>query len=223
MATTYLVTGANRGIGLEFVRQLTARGERVIATTRRESPELAGTGARVERLDVTDAGGIGALAAALDGERIDVLINNAGVGSNAKSVDQLTFEELDRVFRVNAFAPMMVCRAVLPMLEKSDRKLIVNISTQLASIATNTGGSSYAYRASKTALNQLTVCLSNELRGKGFTCVAMHPGWVKTDMGGSAAPLTPQNSVSAMLGVIDRLGVGDTGRYLNYDGGPLAW
>ncbi len=225
---TYLITGANRGIGLEFARRLAARGERVIATTRRPA-ELSAEAASLRgvtwvALDVSDPASIDSLASRLGGtDSIDVLINNAGVSSTIKAIAQLTAEELHRVFAVNSFAPLLVTRALLPLLKAGQRKLIVNISSQLASIANNTGGSSYPYRASKTALNQLTASLSNELRPAGFTCLAMHPGWVKTDMGGQEAHLTVEQAVTHMLPVIDGATPAQSGRFLNYDGKPLPW
>jgi len=221
MSHTFLITGASRGIGLEFTRQLRAAGHAVIATTRNGKPIDPAT--ETLPLLADDEISIAALAKALDGRPIDVLINNAGVSSDARDLATVTLAELDRVFRVNAFAAILVAKALLPSLRLGTRKTIVNISSQLGSITNNTGGSSYAYRASKTALNQLTVCLANELKADGFCCVAMHPGWVKTDMGGPNAPLTPEQSVTNMHKTIDALTPADTGRFLNHDGKPLPW
>lgn len=225
MAKTILVTGANRGLGLEFAKQLAARGDRVVATVRRADQEavLRGVAARVILADVTSAAGIETMARDLAGETIDVLINNAGVSSESATLAKTTPEEMDRVFRVNSTAPLMVTRAALPALRAGGRKLVVNISSQLASIANNTGGSSYAYRASKCALNMLTTCLANEFRAEGLTFVAMHPGWVKTDMGGPNAPMTPPESVAWMIRTIDGLSLAQSGTFLNYDGKPLPW
>ncbi|MEK6701435.1 MAG: SDR family oxidoreductase [Planctomycetota bacterium] len=225
---TYLITGANRGIGLQFARQITSRGDRVLATTRRPA-ELPADVASIKGvtwlpLDVSDPASIDSLPSRLGGvNAIDVLINNAGVSSTIKNIAQLTAEELHKVFAVNSFAPLLVARALLPLLKVGSRKLIVNITSQLASITNNTGGSSYPYRASKTALNQLTASLSNELRPAGFTCLAIHPGWVKTDMGGQEAPLTVEQAVSHMLPVFDKATPAQSGKFLNYDGKPLAW
>ncbi|GJQ29758.1 MAG: oxidoreductase [Phycisphaerae bacterium] len=225
MPNTYLITGANRGLGLEFVKQLAARGDRVLAVVRRAEQRagLKGLAARVFIADVTDAAGVAALGRDLAGEAVDVLINNAGVSSESATLAKTTPEEMDRVFRVNATSPLLVTRAALPALRAGGRKVVVNISSQLASIANNTGGSSYAYRASKCALNMLTVCLANEFRGEGLAFVAMHPGWVKTDMGGPNAPMQPSDSIGWMVRTIDGVSLADSGKFLNYDGKPLPW
>lgn len=221
---TSLVTGANRGIGLEICRALRARGDAVIATTRTGHDDaLRALGCDVVALDVGDAASIDALPNVLGGRAIDVLYNNAGVSSEAKTLATVTQAELARVFAVNAFAPLLVARVLLPALRGGSRRVVLNVSSQLASIANNTGGSSYAYRASKTALNQLTVCLSNELRGEGFCCVCVHPGWVRTDMGGPQAPMLPPDSARHMIALADRLSPTDTGKFLNFDGAAMPW
>lgn len=222
--TTYLITGANRGIGLELVKQLRARGDTVIATTRTGSDaDLAAAGARVVKLEVSDEDSIAALASTLASTPIDVLINNAGVGSQASSIKDQSFEELSRVFTVNAFAPILLAKACLPALRAGQRRVIMNVSSQLASISTNNGGSSYPYRGSKTALNQLTMCLANELRPENFCCVSVHPGWVRTDMGGPKAPMLPPDSARHLITLADRLTPADSGKFLNYDGATMAW
>ncbi len=227
MPQTMIVTGASRGIGLEMCRVLATRGDRVIATARATTPALAeiasAHGVEVMELEVTDAGSINALAKRLSGRPIDALINNAGVSSTAKSISELTMEELQRVFAINASAPMLVAAALLPNLRLGARKVVMNISSQLASIANNKGGSTYPYRASKTALNQLTVCMANELRAEGFCCVCVHPGWVKTDMGGPNAPLLPPESAGYLIRLLDGLTSAKSGSFLNYDGATMPW
>jgi NAD(P)-dependent dehydrogenase (short-subunit alcohol dehydrogenase family) len=225
---TSLVTGANRGIGLEICRALRARGDAVVATTRTGRDDaLRAMGCDVVALDVGDAASIDALPNSVErvlgGRAIDVLYNNAGVSSEAKTLVTVTQAELARVFAVNAFAPLLVVRAILPLLRAGSRRVVLNVSSQLASIANNTGGSSYAYRASKTALNQLTVCLANELRGEGFCCVNVHPGWVRTDMGGPQAPMLPPDSARHLIALADRLTPADTGKFLNFDGAAMPW
>lgn len=226
--TTYLITGANRGIGLELVKQLRARGDTVIATTRTGSDaDLAATGARVAKLEVSDEDSIAALGEALastpNATPIDVLINNAGVGSEASTLKDQSFDELSRVFTINAFAPILLAKACLPALRAGQRRVVMNVSSQLASIATNNGGSSYPYRGSKTALNQLTMCLANELRPENFCCVSVHPGWVRTDMGGPKAPMLPPDSARHLIALADRLTPADSGKFLNYDGATMQW
>jgi NAD(P)-dependent dehydrogenase (short-subunit alcohol dehydrogenase family) len=228
MPYTYLITGASRGIGLEFARVLSARGERVLAAVRdpRGSAALAPLAPRVHavELDVSDVRSIETLGERVGDGPIDVLINNAGVTSRAtKSIASLDAADMQAVFMVNSIAPMLVTKSLLPNLRAGARKLIIQITSQLGSIANNTGGSSYGYRASKTALNQLNRSLSNDLRPEGFTCVAIHPGWVRTDMGGPDADLTVAQSVASMVRVIDGLAAARSGAFLNYDGGELPW
>ena len=225
MPTTSLVTGATRGIGLEFARQLSERGDVVLATARdpKNAGELTSFRLSIGGLDVSDPISIEGLTEALAGRPIDVLINNAGVGSPTKSIADCTADELQRVFMINSVAPILVAKAVLPSLRLGKRKLIVNISSQLASITNNTGGSSYAYRASKAALNQLNKSLANELGPEGFTCVVVHPGWVRTDMGGPSAPILPPDCVKMLLKLIDGLTPADNGKFFNNDGTILPW
>lgn len=225
MPHTYLVTGANRGLGLEFARQLAARGDQILATAR--DPERATDLARLVHdvipLDLLNPKSIEGLAERIGDRPIDVLINNAGAASESKSIEAVGFDELQRAFAINSTGPMLVTRAVLKNLRAGQRKTVFNISSQLGSIANNRGGSSYGYRASKAALNQLTVTLANELRPEGFTCVVAHPGWVQTDMGGRNAPMQPEESVGHLLRLIDRLKPDDSGKFFNYDGTTLPW
>jgi len=226
MPTTYLITGANRGIGLEFARQLSTRKDVVIIGTSRDLEKATDMSRLVHQavaLDVADPKSLDALSAAVGDRPIDVLINNAGVSAKASKLEALTLEELQQVFAVNAFGALLVAKALLKNLRAGQRKTVFNITSQLGSIANNKGGSSYPYRASKSALNQLTVCMANEFRSEGFTCVVAHPGWVRTDMGGPNATLAPEESVRGLLGVIDGLKPEDTGKFYNYDGGTLPW
>lgn len=225
MPNTYFVTGATRGIGLEFARQLSARGDEVLATARdpKNAGELTTFPLSIGGLDLSDAISIEGIGEAMAGRPLDVLINNAGVGSHTKSITDCTADELQRVFLINSTAPMLVAKALLPSLRLGKRKLIVSVSSQLASIANNTGGSSYAYRASKAALNQFNKSLANELAPEGFTCVVVHPGWVRTDMGGPNAPILPAESVKKLLALIDRLTTDDNGKFFNNDGSTLPW
>ncbi len=220
-----LVTGANRGLGLEFVKQLQETGYEVIGTARTpgKAAELKATGARVEQLDVASPGSVEALASRLQGVPIEILINNAGMLNRTdSSLDSLDFEVMERTFQVNSLGPLRVIQALLPNLQAGEKKTIVNISSIMGSIKLSTGGS-YSYRTSKTALNQINKIISAELAPQGFTSVVMHPGWVRTDMGGSAASLAVPESISAMLEVIEGLSVESTGKFYNYDGKELPW
>ena len=220
-----LITGANRGLGLEFARQFHAAGYRVVATARK--PDAADTlkalGVRVEQLDVTDPASVAALAKTLANEPLDVLINNAGISGRNRSIASADFQSVERVLSVNTIGPMRVTQALLPNLRKGKRKLVVNISSGLGSIENNTRGGNYGYRESKAALNMFTRSLAAELRPDGFKCIVMSPGWVRTDMGGPAARLSPAESIGAMITVMDGLKPEDSGRFLNYTGKPVPW
>jgi len=229
MAQTILITGAGRGIGLALAHILTHReAHTVIGTLRnpkdaQQADALKALGAEIESLDVSDDASIAALGERLKGRPIDVLVNNAGVSSTQSRLADLTGEELRRVFQINAFAPMLVTRALMPSLRAGTRKVVMNISSQLGSIANNRGGSSYPYRASKSALNQLTRSQSAELAPDGFTCFIVHPGWVKTDMGGPGAPLSPEDSAAALADRLEKAEPEINGKFLNYDGKEIAW
>lgn len=222
---TVLVTGANRGIGLELVRQLRAQGHQVIGTARNpaEASELKETGAMLVSLDVTDSNSVRAMAEELKGQKIDLLINNAGIsGHNAKSFAETDFDKVITTFDVNSLGPMRVTQALLPNLLAGEGKTVVQISSTMGSI-TNNGGGYYGYRSSKSALNMLNKSLALELADMGITSIVMHPGWVQTRMGGAGAAITTQESVAGMLAVIEDLGPEDTGRFLDYQGKELPW
>ena len=225
--STILITGANRGIGLEFVRQYAAEGWRVHAACR--DPDKAAElkvvkgDVRLHRLDVTDEGQIDALEAALAGEPIDILINNAGVRGMGDSFGSTEVAGWLETLRVNAIAPVRVSEGLITNLERGHRKLIVNITSRLGSVAENSSGGSYAYRSSKAALNMAAKSMSVDLKGRGITVVVFHPGWVQTDMGGSGAPVTPPESVAGMRAKIAKLTAADSGHFFNYTGQPIPW
>ncbi|HEY3122795.1 MAG TPA: SDR family oxidoreductase [Thermoanaerobaculia bacterium] len=221
----YLVTGANRGIGLAFARHLWERGDRVIATARHpeKARDLAKLSLRLEQLDVADEKSIASLARRIEDEPLDVLINNAGIGEAGPRFGRLSIDELDQAFRVNAIGPVAVTQALLPNLRAGQRRAVVNLTSGLASISENESGGWIAYRASKAALNQLTRTAAAELKKEGFICIVICPGWVKTDMGGPGASISSDDSVVAMLKVIDRLAPSDTGRFLDRHGKQIPW
>jgi len=222
---TVLITGANRGIGLEYARQFAAKGYNVIGTARdpAAATELRAIIERIEALDVADAASVAALAKRLDGIAIDILINNAGVGGrDDNDLASIDFEQMQNTFAVNAFGPLRVIQSLMPNLRLGQRKLVIGMSSQLGSIERSNGGM-YAYRASKTALNQFNKILASELGPQGFVFTVLHPGWVQTEMGGANATLTPQESVRGLVGVIEKLGPDDNGRFYDYQGKTIPW
>jgi NAD(P)-dependent dehydrogenase (short-subunit alcohol dehydrogenase family) len=227
MPQTWVVTGANRGLGLELARQLSAREDTVIATAR--DPETAtdlnalGGNTRVEALDVETPKSIAAFARRLKGAAVDVLFHNAAVGIAGPAVEQVSAEELESHFRVNAIGPLLLTQALLPNLRAGERRLVVAMSSGLGSIEENTSGGWVAYRVSKTALHQLMKTLSAELSKEKLTFVLISPGWVRTRMGGQDAPLSPEESVRAVLKVVDRLTPKDSGRFFNERGREIPW
>lgn len=222
---TWLVTGANRGIGLAFARTLSRRGEIVVGTARRpdRAGELRETGARVESLDVGDDASVGLLARSLEGEAIDVLVLNAAIGEAGPGVDHLVAADVLRTLNVNAVGAVRLTRALLTNLRAGRTRKIVGLTSGLGSLQRNTDGGWYAYRMAKAALNMFIRTLAEELGREQFTCVVICPGWVKTAMGGADAPLTPEESVAAMLEVIDALTPSDSGRFLDRRGQDVPW
>ena len=225
MSKTFVVTAANRGLGLEFARQIAGRGDRVIATARKpeQAHELNELGVRVEPLDVTDDDSVAGFAAALDGESVDVLINNAGYGVRSRPLEQVDFGEMQYFFDVNTLGPLRLTRALLPSLRAGGDRKVVNITSRMGSIEDNSSGKAYEYRASKAALNMATKSLAIDYEDDGFVCVVLHPGWVQTDMGGAGAPVKPEDSISGMLRVIDRLSPDDNGDFLDFTGESIPW
>jgi NAD(P)-dependent dehydrogenase (short-subunit alcohol dehydrogenase family) len=225
--STVLITGAARGLGLDFTKQFAGKGWKVLACARKPDA-FKGIEGDIHRhkLDVTDYKAVKALAKKLSGEAIDVLICNAGVGGSrgesAQSLGSFDAEAWREVFEVNTLAPLMMAEAFADHVARSQQRKLIAITSILGSIANNNGGR-YFYRASKTALNMEWSCLAKDLAGKGVICVVLHPGWVQTDMGGPSAPLTIEQSVPAMVKVIEGLKPSDNGRYLQYDGAELSW
>jgi NAD(P)-dependent dehydrogenase (short-subunit alcohol dehydrogenase family) len=217
---TVLITGANRGLGLEFARQYSREGWDVIATAREPAPELDELGARVERVDMADLDGVAGLGKRIDA--LDLLIANAGTYGPQDVNDAEQARGWSETFIVNTIAPFLVAKAVLPAIEASHGKLIA-ISSMMGSIADNNSGGYLAYRTSKTALNSAWHNLAIECRGRGVVAAVLHPGWVQTRMGGSSAPLQPDESVAGMRHVIDRLGPDDSGGFFGYDGARIPW
>lgn len=225
---TCLITGANRGIGLEFVRQYAADGWTVHAACRRvaAAPELLALSGdiRVIELDVTDFAAVDAAARALDGAAIDLLINNAGVyGPRTVPYDFVDYPVWDAVMRTNVMAPLKLSAALSKHVARSCRRLIVSLTSNMGSIAENTSGGAYIYRSSKAALNAVMRSLAIDLRGREIAVVLIHPGWVRTDMGGPGATTTVEQSVAAMRRLIEKLDIEDSGCFFSHDGKILPW
>lgn len=219
---TVLVVGASRGIGLEFVRQYRADGARVIATARDAAglARLTALGAEALKLDVTDAASISGLARQLDGEKIDLALYVAGVMAGGNAGDAPAADVFDQVMRTNVLAPMRVLPQLVEVLAP-DARLVV-LSSRMGSIALRANGNSWLYRASKSAVNSVVKDISFGLQGKAI-CVAIHPGWVKTDMGGAGADLDVTQSVADMRSTVASLRAEHNGTFINHDGQVLAW
>lgn len=217
---TVFITGANRGLGLEFSKQFAARGYTVISTARtpEEATELKATGAQIIKLDVTSDEHIAAMTKTLEGRTIDLLINNAGYKST-----EMTREAMMYTFSVNAVGPAVVAEALLPNLKRSENPKIVNISSKAGTL--NGGnGKGGAYSVSKTALNMVTRNLHSRLSKEGFVVISLVPGRNKTDMGGKeTAPLHPKDSIARMIPLIEELTPDQSGRFWYLDGSELPW
>ncbi len=224
---TVLITGANRGVGLEFTRSFAADGWRVHACARNveKAKKLRGVAGEVisHKLDVTNGLKVASLARELAEEPLDLLINNAGVYGPRTGFGETDYDEWLDVLQVNTLAPLRVVERFVGLLERGEGGTVVNISSIMGSIASNNSGGGYIYRSSKAALNMVTKSLANDLAGRGITVVSFHPGWVKTDMGGSGADITAAESVAGMRQVIAGLTPADNGHFFNYDGKPLPW
>ena len=223
--TTIMITGASRGLGLEFARQFYSEECRVIATCRnpKKANELNSIGdIDVHSLDVTDDKSVANLADKLRGENIDILINNAGVIGQRDGFGRLDYDIWAETMDTNVFGPMRVAEAFRDNVMNSEKKQMIFITSRMGSI-TEAVPNAYVYRSSKAALNMAVKCLSVELEQQGLIAVLFHPGHVQTDMGGQAAPVTPQKSIEGMKNQIYALTRDDNGRFLSYDGHQIPW
>jgi len=223
--TTIMITGASRGLGLEFARQFYSEECRVIATCRnpKKANELNSIGdIDVHSLDVTDDKSVANLADKLRGENIDILINNAGVIGQRDGFGRLDYDIWAETMDTNVFGPMRVAEAFRDNVMNSEKKQMIFITSRMGSI-TEAVPNAYVYRSSKAALNMAVKCLSVELEQQGLIAVLFHPGHVQTDMGGQAAPVTPQKSIEGMKNQIVALTRDDNGRFLSYDGRQIPW
>jgi NAD(P)-dependent dehydrogenase (short-subunit alcohol dehydrogenase family) len=226
-----VVTGANRGIGLELTRQLLERGDSVVATAR--DPEHAdalkslhqrfGDRLWLVRLDVSSDGSAAELVKALPDGPLDGLINNAGTLGKMATFSELDLDDAVRTFQTNALGALRVTRALLPRLRQGSTKRVLNVSTGMGSVADNTSGGAFSYRISKAALNMATRNLAHTLRSDGIAVVVVNPGWVQTDMGGAGATMPVDESARRLLAIFDSLDLATSGSFLNYDGTTFPW
>jgi NAD(P)-dependent dehydrogenase (short-subunit alcohol dehydrogenase family) len=218
--STWLITGASRGIGLELCRQLTQRGHAVIAVCREASAQLRALDCRVlDRVEVTAEAALERLAHELAGQRIDVLVNNAGTLSR-ESLDDLDVERIRRQFEVNALGPLRVTRALLPNLGTGSKVAI--ITSRMGSIADNGSGGYYGYRMSKAAVNMAGMSLARDLRERGIAVLLLHPGMVATEMTGRHG-IPVEESAANLIARIESLGLEQSGSFHHADGQPLPW
>jgi NAD(P)-dependent dehydrogenase (short-subunit alcohol dehydrogenase family) len=231
-SSTYFITGCNRGLGLEFVQQLLARGERVIATCRDIATATDLTALTLEHsgqlslveMDVSDEASMREAVALLNDEAIDVFINNAGMyGPRDANFGNVDGPAMAEVLYTNAVAPVLLTQLLIDNVRKGSGKKLVYVSSKMGSIADNGRGGSYIYRSSKTALNSVVKSLALDLAPEGIATATLHPGWVRTDMGGPNGLIDAPESVSGMLNVIDGLSVANTGQFFSYDGSTIAW
>jgi NAD(P)-dependent dehydrogenase (short-subunit alcohol dehydrogenase family) len=224
---TVLITGASRGLGLEFARQYAADGWRVIACCRspKDAPELKKLGHKVEvhALDVTSQDSIQHLAKALAGTPIDVLLNNAGLHGDRMPFGATDVDLWKKILETNVIAPIQITAALLENVAASAQRKVVNISSKVGSVGDGPSGGSYAYRTSKTALNMAMVNAAYELKGRGITILLIHPGWVQTDMGGPSAPVALEQSITGVRRIIDKATQAETGHFYDYTGKQLPW
>ena len=229
--STILITGANRGIGLELTRQFAANGWAVLACCR--NPLEAGalqtlskhnSSIEVHRLDVTNYAQMSTLASQLSDRPIDILLSNAGIyGPKGIGFGEIEAEVWREVLEVNTIAPMMLAQAFVEQVAASRRRLIAVISSKVGSIADNSGGGGYIYRSSKTAVNQVVKSLSIDLSERGISVISLHPGWVLTDMGGPNAEISTVESVEGLKSILQSACSEQSGQFIEYNGNSIPW
>jgi NAD(P)-dependent dehydrogenase (short-subunit alcohol dehydrogenase family) len=232
MTSTILITGATRGIGLGLTKQYADAGWRVIACCRQPDKAQALEGVKsahpeqvgIHRLDVTNSEDIKALATSIGDAPIDVLLNNAGVyGQRDATLGNANEDQWLETFRVNTIAPIKVMESFINVVAASKRRIFASITSKMGSIADNTSGGSYVYRSSKAALNAAMKSAANDLKDRGISVIVIHPGWVRTDMGGTGALLTVEQSTKSIRELLGRISIADTGKFFNYDGTVIPW
>ena len=228
---TILVTGANRGLGIEFVEQYLNEGNDVIATYRNENSSMdliemgnERSNLKLLQLDVSSNKSLNSFAENLGDSPIDIFINNAGVyGPRNSSFGNVDEENWIPAIKINAIAPILLTQLIIKNIRSGADKKLIYITSKMGSIDDNKGGGVYVYRSSKTALNAVVKSLSVDLENEGMTVALIHPGWVKTDMGGPNALIDKETSVRGMTEVISNLDISSTGNFYNYDGSIIPW
>ena len=232
MMKKILVTGANRGLGLGLVKKFLKNNEKVICTTRNisKSKELIlckekfNDNLEICELDLLDKDSPNILSNFLGNETIDLFINNAGViGHSAQHFKSVSLNHWLEVLKVNLIAPLLITQSIIKNIEKSSERKIYFISSKVGSIEDNKSGGMYIYRSSKTALNQVVKSLSIDLKPLGISVISLHPGWVRTEMGGPNALISVEESVNGMVDVISNTSIINSGQFINYDGTRLPW
>ena len=221
-----LIIGANRGLGLEFAKQYSNTNHNIIATTRNKdsSKELSEiNNIDIAELDLTSDASVNSFVTSIGSQKIDILIHNAGIFSDEQLKEDLDTDAWMNEMRINAVIPIILARKLKNNLKMGSDKKVVFISSQMGSIDDNYSGRFYFYRSSKSALNSAARSLSIDWKDDGISVLILHPGWVKTDMGGPNAPVSIDESIEGMMQVIDSTDIRDTGRFLNYDGKELPW
>jgi len=228
---TILVTGANRGLGIEFVEQYLNEGNEVIATYRNENSSMdliemgnERSNLKLLQLDVSSNKSLNSFAENLGDSPIDIFINNAGVyGPRNSSFGNVDEENWIPAIKINAIAPILLTQLIIKNIRSGADKKLIYITSKMGSIDDNKGGGAYVYRSSKTALNAVVKSLSVDLENEGIVVALIHPGWVKTDMGGPNALIDKETSVRGMTEVISNLDISSTGNFYNYDGSIIPW
>ena len=227
-----LITGANRGLGLGLVKKYLENNEKVFCTTRNisKSKELKllkekhNNSLEICELDLLDSDSPNILSNFLVNKPIDLFINNAGViGQSAQNFKSISLNPWIEVLKVNLIAPLLITQSIIKNIEKSSEKRIYILSSKVGSIEDNKSGGMYVYRSSKTALNQIVKSLSIDLKPLGISVISLHPGWVRTEMGGPNALISVEESVNGMFGVISNTNISNSGQFLNYDGTEIPW
>ncbi len=228
---TILITGANRGIGLELSEQFAEDGWQVLACCRNPADAgqlqaLSERGLAIElhALDVTDYVQMATLSDQLANRPIDILLSNAGIyGSKGASFGEIEAEEWRQVLEVNTIAPLMLVQAFVEQVAASQQKLVAVISSKVGSIADNSSGGSYIYRSSKTAVNQVVKSLSIDLSDRDISVISLHPGWVQTEMGGPNAEISTDESVSGLKSILQSAGLAQSGQFIEFNGNSIPW